>query len=109
MKKTLLLGSIFLASVLVGCGKYPSKEQASDACSEWRLKGEKISYTIDFSTEQSETFERDRICKLEEETNQFLGYEGEFSDNDREKEGKLVWWKNAPEARNIKIVKHFHY
>ena len=109
MKKTLLIGSIFLASVLVGCGKYASLAQAKDACYEWTTKGERIDYTVDFSTSKTKTFERNRMCKLEEETNQFLGYQGEFNDNDRAKAGKEVWWKTKLEAKNLTIVKHFHY
>ena len=47
MKKTIVLGSIFLASVLVGCWKYASLAQAKFACHEWKMKGERFTYFIE--------------------------------------------------------------
>ncbi len=57
MKKTILLSSIFLASVLVGCEqRYESKFQARKACYEWLEMKPNI-----------------RNCYVEKETNQYLG------------------------------------
>lgn len=83
MKKTVLLGSIFLTSVLVGCGKYASLAQAETACDEWKMKGERLTYLVkDIESSANyprydETYELNRSCSLEKETNQYLGYQGE--------------------------------
>lgn len=46
MKKTLLLGSIVLASVMAGgSSKYASKQQALEACNEWILGETIVDYT----------------------------------------------------------------
>lgn len=115
MRKTLLLLPALLTTMLVGCGKYASLAQAEDACDEWIVKGEKITYLVkdrDSSANYpryDERFERDRFCRLEEETNQYLGYQGEFSKSDREKEGEKVHLSNKPEAYPFKVVKNFYY
>ncbi len=111
MKKTLLLGSILFASVLVGCEKkYDSRSQAKTACYEWEMKGERIDYTITYPTYiETEEFQINRECKLEKETNQYLGYEGEFSSEDLEKEGKKVYFEFEPKPTNLKVVKNFRY
>lgn len=44
MKKTLLLGSIFLASVLVGCGKYGSLTEARKDMFKYLSEGKRYEY-----------------------------------------------------------------
>ena len=110
MKKTFLLGSIFLASVLVGCRKYESRRQAEIACNEWKNKGERIDYLVHFN--DSDTYEKyvtDRACKLEESKSQFLGFQGELSRKQKEVEGERVSYRDAPEPINLKVVKNFYF
>ena len=86
MKKTIVLGFIFLASVLVGCGKYASLAQAKFACHEWKMKGERLTYFIEdiessFNSPQYvKTYALNRRCDLENATNQYLGIQGEFTE-----------------------------
>ena len=110
IKKRILLSSVVLASVLVGCGKYASREQAKIACDKWKDKGERIDYLVHFS--DSDTYEKyvtDRACKLEEATSQFLGFQGEFSRKQREVEGERSAYLDVPELINLKVVKRFYY
>lgn len=110
MKKTILLSSVVLASVLVGCGKYASREQAKIACDKWKDKGERIDYLVHFN--DSDTYEKyvtDRTCKLEESANQFLGFQGELSRKQKEVEGERVSYRDAPEPTNLKVVKNFYF
>ena len=110
MKKTILLSSVVLASVLVGCGKYASREQAKIACDKWKYKGERIDYLVHFN--DSDTYEKyvtDRTCKLEESANQFLGFQGELSRKQKEVEGERVSYRDAPEPTNLKVVKNFYF
>ena len=121
MKKTLLLSSIFLASVLVGCGKYASQKQAEVACKKWKDKGERIMYVNTFSAQVfPESYVTDRTCELEKETRQFLGYQGEFDSKAREKEGgsfspnlpqlfEDMESLHPPKPSNLKVVKNFRY
>lgn len=96
-----------------GCdGKYPSKRQAENACNEWELKGNKISFdrevedweTWGVSGMKKGTIVSDEVkargCRDEEETNQILGFE-----NNSIKSGT---WKYGDEMRGD-IVKHFRY
>ena len=57
MKKTLILGSIFFASVLVGCGRYQSKIQAQEASQSWEAEGKTVEVV---SIPSEETIERRR-------------------------------------------------
>ena len=110
MEKTILLSSVVLASVLVGCGKYESRKQAEIACYEWRDKGERIDYLMHWGTsDTSEMYVTDRTCKLEEATSQFLGFQGELSRKAREAEGERVFWRDKLEPINLKVVKNFSY
>ena len=110
MKKTFLLGSIFLASVLVGCRKYESRRQAEIACNEWKNKGERIDYLVHWGTsDSSEMYVMDRTCKLEEATSQILGFQGELSRKAREAEGERVFWRDKLEPINLKVVKKFYF
>ena len=54
MKKTILISSIILASVIGGWGwgKYPSKEQAGTACEEWLSKGKKAEWKGEMNAAQ---------------------------------------------------------
>ena len=110
MEKTLFLTCIFLASVLVGCGKYASQKQAEAACDEWKEKGERIDYLVHFN--DADTYEKyvtDRTCKLEEATRRFLGFQGELSRKQREVEGERIYYQDAPEPINLKAIKSFYY
>ena len=110
MKKTILLPSVVLASVLVGCGKYASRDQAKIACDKWKDKGERIDYLVHFN--DSDTYEKyvtDRACKLEESKSQFLGFQGELSRKQKEVEGERVSYRDAPEPINLKVVKNFYF
>ena len=99
---------------LTGC-KYGSMEQASVACREWATKGQTISYRYNDRTDWRNIVEKERSsvnrnCKLEKETNQFLGREGSFSEEDLAKEGTNVdWYFDGPEATDFKVVKNFRY
>lgn len=110
MKKKLFLASVFVASVLVGCGKYASQKQAEAACDEWKEKGERIDYLVHFN--DADTYEKyvtDRTCKLEEATRRFLGFQGELSRKQREVEGERIYYQDAPEPINLKAIKSFYY
>lgn len=90
--------------------KYASRAQADTACYEWADKGEIINFKkglgfSDFS--QSKSF--NRRCRYEIETNQILGYEGEFTSEDYKKEGKELFYNDKPESINQKVVKSFYY
>ena len=111
MKKATVLTSIFLTSVLVGCGQYASRTQAEVACDEWMDKGELIEYIAHFGTGNGtqEWYVSDRVCELEEATNQFLGLQGELSREHRELEGERVYYKDKLKPENLKVVKNFRY
>ena len=111
MKKTLLLSSIFLASVLVGCGKYQSQRQALVACNKWADKGERIHFIRYISRAEGDKdwYETDRTCELEEVTSQILGNQGTFDNSEREKEGTLIGYEDFPKPSNLKVVKNFRY
>lgn len=108
MKKTIILSSIVLASVLVGCSKYSSKEQAMNACTEWEAKAEVIRYksVIDGITEN--LFNSNRTCFDAFWDNQVIGYYGEFDDDDRAKEGKVLESSDSPRVKG-KNEKYFRY
>lgn len=107
MKKTLFIGSIFLASVLVGCGKYPSKDQARVACVEWMEKGERIDYLDRSNGVLFENYKTNRLCVLEKETSQILGYQGEFDNIDFNDGDEKIFYTPIPS--NLKVVKNFYY
>lgn len=84
-------------------GKYPSKQQAMDACREWENKGNKISYKGKNFLSASGFADYDataRQCRVENETKQILGYESNSIQNGT--------WKSG-DSMNHKIVKHFRY
>ncbi len=127
---------------LIGCNSstYPSQTQAAEACDRWRLEGESISYEfiseriiynegngndpfIPLPTDKpingadkyfdsySET-NHNRRCQNESSTNQYLGREGVFSDEDREKANQKFgdgYSRDYPEATDFKVVRHFRY
>lgn len=100
------LSVVLLLLGLAGCN-YPSKEQAKKACEVWRRKGEIINYSVE-STGRNIS---NRYCSNEDETNQYLGYQGEFTDYHRSKSNKVVstYEDSYLKAENFKIVKHFRY
>ena len=111
MKKTLLLLPLVLTSLLVGCGKYASQEQARQACADWMLKAETIEYEVvsNVSDYVYEDALRNRSCRGEEKTNQILGVQGEFDDDAISKAGKKVFRESRPEVTNKRVVKNFYY
>ena len=112
MKTIKLFVSVISLIVVSGCEtKFPSKEQAKNACEEWELKGNRISYkreTRDFDFDylgmRRGAIVNDvavaRVCGEEVETNQVLGYESKSIQNGT--------WKNGDDERR-EIVKHFRY
>ncbi|MDB4486099.1 hypothetical protein N9025_01670 [Synechococcus sp. AH-707-B22] len=95
---------------LLSSRKYPSSAQAKTACYEWVNEGEIINYTEELGFEEySEEKSSNRQCRSERETNQILGYEGDFTSKNYEKEGNIVYYTKAPKPINLKVVKHFRY
>ena len=107
---------------LVGC-KYPSMEQALEACDEWADKGEKITYyySIELRKHGYNGYTRTvedtknlitRYCKKEEDTKQFLGYQGKLDSTAKERNGKHIGDVRRAKHSEVKdwsIVKHFRY
>lgn len=106
-----------LSVVLIFLGlfdsKYPSKQQAWSACREWAGKGVKITYTYKLKSGGLEkNVALNRLCRQEEETQQYLGLQGIFLDSDRKKDGRTIYSNggyNIPKANNFKVVKNFRY
>lgn len=101
--------SVFLLLLgILGCN-YPSREQAFDACREWKEKGEKALYTKAGTTytNPTETNAYSRYCREEATTTQFLGRESieaaRLINEGKIEEADGVEWKD------YKIVKHFRY
>ena len=109
MKKTIILSSIVLASasVLVGCSKYSSKEQAMDACKEWEAKAEVIRYKSVINGITENLFNSNRTCYDAVQDNQVIGYYRVF-DDDRAKEGKVLKDSDSPRVKG-KNEKYFRY
>ena len=115
------LSVVILLAGLAGCN-YPSRQQALDACYEWKQKGEKITYSYQNfdvgSNHQVTMFDEsitvnNRDCKSEDATNQILGYEGKWSEKDRAMSGASSKSNGglgqSPKAKDSKVVKHFRY
>ena len=88
MKKYLSICCIAL--LIGGCSvRYPSKEHAITACHEWQRRGEVIKFKhveIDWRTgveRISHPHFYNRKCQYEPTSRQFLGKEGEFTEQDR--------------------------
>ena len=111
MKKTFLLLTTLLTTMLVGCEqKYASQSQAQTACDEWTLEGDKIIYyyTGLWGDSLTKTTLLNRKCSLEESTNQYLGYQGVFSEKDRGLSGQKVDFPGLY-TKNNKVVENFYY
>ena len=105
------------AGLLTSCS-YGSLYEANNACKEWQEKGGSYKYEMEeFNLEllwnnpkrrYIKTFTRDlRWCKLEEETNQFLGFEIQNSKKDTlYKLGEL---DKKIGRHKVKVVKRFKY
>ena len=123
-----------VAVLIGGCGKYPSRDEAKQACNDWWEKGEVIRYSYDheateyisnygyYGNEIAPTIKTylkkydgvhySRDCTWEKETRQYMGKEGEFTNEDRLGNGKHfpLGEKGRPSAAtNIQIVKRFRY
>ena len=102
------LSVLLLLLGLVEC-KYLSREQAKIACEEWEEKGEVIRYkVIGENGAIYDHFDRNRACYNAFWDNQYEGYYGEFDDDDRSKEGKLLKDSETPEAKGMN-KKYFRY
>ena len=102
------LSVLLLLLGLVGC-KYLSREQAKIACEEWEEKGEVIRYkVIGENGITYDHFDRNRACYNAFQDNQYEGYYGEFDDDDRSKEGKLLKDSDTPEVKGMN-KKYFRY
>lgn len=101
--------SVFLLLLgLIGC-KYPSKEQAEKACDEWKEKGEVIRYkVVGENGIIHDHFNRSRACYNAFWDNQYEGSYGEFDNDDRSKEGKLLKDSDTPEVIGMN-KKYFRY
>ena len=105
MKQPLLL---LLLLGLVGC-KYSSREQAEIACNEWKEKAEVIRYkVVGENGIIYDHFNRNRACYNAFWDNQYEGYYGEFDDDDRSKEGKLLKDSDTPKVKGMN-KKYFRY
>ena len=94
--------------MLVGCSEYSSQVQAMDACNEWEGQGEVIRYKLvgaDGITYADSN--RNRACYYAFLDDQVEGYHGEFNDNDRAKEGKILKASELPmlKGRNKKYFR----
>ncbi len=115
---------------LAGCNSssYPSEAQAKEACESWKQKGEVIPYSytyedlsfshigvdglenFDKRIVQTENKRRNRACRREGSTNQYIGSQGVFSKAEKAKKNTLVGGiENSPKATDWKIVKHFRF
>ena len=95
-------------------GKYPSMAQADEACDTWSTKGPKVSFRAlirpnAFPTDLSEEMRQSTIrkCKLEHQTNQFLGYQStSLKDGDVVKGGPYV---HRPPLGDVEVKRNFRY
>ena len=75
MAKFLLFVLVILAQ---GCGRtYGSMNDAKRACEAWRTKGIIHEYKINQPDGQEKVKQYARLCDLEKEANQVIGYESE--------------------------------
>ena len=110
---------------IVGCTQtYASKQQAAVACGEWKSEGEKLDFVMSYARaswlSEKEKLKRGdkphtvnaRDCDLEEDTNQYLGIQGRFTDYDKNR-GNLPYDVNSydqyPYPVDKKVVKNFRY
>ena len=94
---------------LAGCGKYQSESEAKLACNEWEEKGEVIRYkSLGKGGITYNLFNRSRHCLHTYWDNQYEGYYGEFDDEDRSKEGKLLKDSDIPKVKGMN-KKYFRY
>ena len=93
---------------------YSSNEQALEACMKWSEEGESISWQSVTNVPKRMTFvdeiSYNRKCKMYgEDTGEWIGIEGEFSDEDRRREGMHLTARDRPMARSHEAVKVFRY
>ena len=93
---------------------YSSNEQALEACMKWSEEGESISWKYVTNVPKRMTFVDEitynRKCKMYgEDTGEWIGIEGEFSDEDRRKKGMHLIASDRPRARRRKAVEVFRY
>jgi len=93
--------------------KYPSEQQAKVACDKWADKGNRINYLYEYGYPDNvylgETYRTNRKCRLEDSTNQYLGFQGVFSAEDKAKEGIQLTARTEIKAINLKVTKNFRY
>ena len=103
------LSVVILLLGLADCGKHQSESEAKLECNEWEEKGEVIRYKLvgdDGIT--YEHYNRNRSCYDAFWNNQVEGYYGEFDDEDRSKEGKLLKDSDIPKVKGMN-KKYFRY
>lgn len=94
--------------MLVGCSEYSSQDQAMDACNEWEEQGEVIRYKLEGADGITyNESNRNRACYNSLWDNQVESYYGEFNDDDRAKEGKILKASELPmvKGRNKKYFR----
>jgi len=75
MSKFTLFALVLLGQ---GCGRtHDSMDSAKRACEAWRTKGIIHEYKINQPDRQREVQQYARLCDLEKQTNQVVGYESE--------------------------------
>ena len=93
---------------------FSSNEQALEECMKWSEQGESISWQSVTNVPKRMTFvdeiSYNRKCKMYgEDTGEWIGMEGEFSDEDRRREGMHLTARDRPMARSHEEVKVFRY
>ena len=84
------------------------------ACYESKDNGDSVEYwdniTVLRGVRESKLTAYSRGCVREDETNQYLGYEGRFTEKDWSKAGKILGENvDRPKAVEKKAVKYFRY
>ena len=103
-----LTTALLLLGTLTGCS-YASSEQAMDACKEWEAKGEVIPYKqLGKDGVTYNLSDRNRTCFNAYWDKHIIGYYGEFDDDDRAKEGKLLKESDIPQVEGLN-KKYFRY
>ena len=110
---------LFCVALLIGgCGKYESMDEAKTACYEWRDNGEVIKFKYVWSSYMTgksvgSKVLKNRKCENEQTTRQYLGKEGEFTEQDRRGAGKHfkegLSSAHPKPATNYKVVERFRY
>jgi len=100
--------SVFLLLLgLVGCGKYPSREQAVRACNEWKGRGASTTFVnksqLRYQVEKNGVVPVfSRSCEEETAENQVLGKENRKIENG-------TWTRAESHSEDWNVVKHFRY